>query len=102
MMQRLLAQIRSRLSSFPQIWAHIQQKIQRGKLWVIAVHTDWRDAWQEWRKWREAMRTYRKNERERAQQRRDVLSMLVAAYAQYHLASGGYFAPRFLPKRYVT
>lgn len=101
-LQRLLVQPRSFVWPFRHVWVHIQRKIQRGKSWVIAVHTDWRTAWQEWWEWREAMCTYRKNARTRAQQRRDTLSMLVAAYAQYHLAGGGYFSPRFLTPKYAA
>ncbi|HEU5376252.1 MAG TPA: type IV secretory system conjugative DNA transfer family protein [Ktedonobacteraceae bacterium] len=101
-LQRLLVQPRSFAWPFRHVRARIQRKIQRGKSWVIAVRTDWRTAWQEWREWREAMRTYHKNVHTRAQNRRDTLSMLVAAYAQYHLAGGGYFSPRFLSPKYVT
>jgi hypothetical protein len=76
--------------------------IQRGKRRVLAVSTDWQEAWKAWSEWREAVRQYRTHARERAALRRDLLDMLVAAYAQYHLASGGFFSPQKLRKRQVA
>jgi hypothetical protein len=48
-----------------------------------------------YRDWRET----RDRERQRAQEREDVLLHLVAAYRQYHTASGGYFVSRRLSQR---
>jgi hypothetical protein len=47
------------------------------------------------RDWRET----RDRERQRAQEREDVLLHLVAAYRQYHTASGGYFVSRRVSQR---
>ena len=45
------------------------------------------------------VRHTRDRERQRAQERQDVLLHLVAAYRQYHTASGGYFVSRRLSQR---
>jgi hypothetical protein len=51
-----------------------------------------------WRRWRAYLRLQRGRKKLRVV-REDVLRMLTAAYRQYHLASGGFFAPTLLSAR---
>ncbi len=95
------AQPRSFLSVFPWFCAVLRRNMQRGRQWARTVHADWRDAWHDWREWRAAMRVYHGGVQERARQRREVLRMLVAAYTQYHWATGASFTPRFLSHRHI-
>jgi hypothetical protein len=83
-------------------WTRLRHVPRHVRPWAATTRTEWRVGWQEWRTWRADMRQYRRDARERAQQRRELLAMLGAAYAQYHLAAGGYFVPTSLSRRHVS
>lgn len=88
--------------SLLQIWTHLKQQACTGRAALMTARADWQTDWHVWRTWRAAMRASQQERRQREQQRREVLNMLVASYAQYHLATGGYFVPRTLSRSKIA
>jgi hypothetical protein len=90
-------------------WRRWARTLQRWKRWAKRgkmgfLKAAWHRERARWRKGcadRDRLREWKKQAKARRTEREDLLRMFTATYRQYHLASGGYFAPRRLSARRI-